>query len=169
MRQDESQTVFRDLLNHIRNGTLNKKRDWPILASRDLKNLPEEERKCFENDAIKICATNKSCKAFNVNKLKEMNVPVAAIKSDNRPDSGKDLTANKAGGMPKDTLLAKGCKVMLHSNLWTEAGLTNGSQGIVKAILFEPGQGPPSNPSAVLVHFPSYKGQFQFSLLSGLS
>ena len=158
MRQDESQKDLLELLQAIRNGTLDRKKHWPLLASRNYANLPEEEKKLFQKDCLKICATNKACKAYNVQKLKEMKVPVAVIDSVNEPASGKGLSTNKAGGLPNDTLLAEGGKVMLHSNLWTEGGLTNGSKGIISRILYKNNRKPPQVPDAVLCHFPDYKG-----------
>ncbi len=46
---------------------------------------------------------------------------------------------------------------MLMLNLWTEAGLINGSMGIVQDILFEE-QGPPALPTAVFFKFEKYNG-----------
>ena len=46
----------------------------------------------------------------------------------------------------------KGARVMLTANIWTEAGLVNGSMGTIQDIIFE-GQGPPSLPAAVLIKF----------------
>jgi len=62
-----------------------------------------------------------------------------------------------AKGLEAQLLLAKGSRVMLSANIWTEAGLVNGSMGIVQDILFEE-HGPPSLPVAVLVEFEAYKG-----------
>lgn len=159
MRQDENQTELRDLLQGIRTGTLKKENHWPLLEKRDYNNLSDEDKKLFEKDAMKICATNKACKAYNVLKLKERKVPVAVVEAVNVPKSGKDVEASKAGGMPKDTLLAEGGKVLLHSNLWTEAGLTNGGRGKIWKIIYKPNRAPPEIPDVVLCRFPQYKGK----------
>ena len=37
-------------------------------------------------------------------------------------------------------------------------GLNNGAVGTVVAMLYPPGEGPPSAPDAVVVDFPSYRG-----------
>ena len=42
---------------------------------------------------------------------------------------------------------------MLTSNLWQQAGLCNGAQGIVSDILYAQGQKPPSLPIGILVNF----------------
>ena len=39
-------------------------------------------------------------------------------------------------------------------NLWTARGLTNGAEGEVYAIIYEPGSGPPSLPCCIIATFP---------------
>ncbi|CAG8832125.1 2619_t:CDS:2, partial [Cetraspora pellucida] len=48
-------------------------------------------------------------------------------------------------------------RVMLTANIWTEAGLVNGSLGTIHDILFEE-PGPPCVPTAVFISFDDYKG-----------
>ena len=47
---------------------------------------------------------------------------------------------------------------MLTSNLWTKAGLYNGSFGVVEEFWYAENVGPPNLPIAVLFHFPGYTG-----------
>ena len=54
-------------------------------------------------------------------------------------------------------LLAKGARVMLTANIWTQAGLVNGSMGTIQDILFKE-QGPSSLPVVVFISFEKYKG-----------
>ena len=142
---------------------MSKEKHWPLLKSRNFANLPDEEKQQFLNDCLKICATNKACKAYNIKKLKEMKVSVAAVDSVNEPSSGKGLSTSKAGGLPNDTLLAEGGKVMLHSNLWTESGLTNGAKGVISKIIYKPGRQPPQVLSNLYVWFQK-KAVFQVKL-----
>ena len=61
-----------------------------------------------------------------------------------------------AKGLEAELLLAKGSRVILLSNLWTEAGLVNGAMGTIQDILFEK-KGPSSLPVAVFVNFDAYE------------
>jgi len=61
-------------------------------------------------------------------------------------------------GLSAQLLLAKGARVMLRTNLWTEVGLVNSSVRSVQEIVFEENQSPPSLPVAVLIEFDNYSG-----------
>ena len=151
--------LFRSLLQNVRDGTVDYERDWKLIASRDLALLPEEEQNEFNETAIKICAANKDLKPFNLRKLKALETPIAYIESVNDPPGiGKSLSANRAGGLPQNTVLAEGSRVMLICNLFTEAGLYNGARGTVVRILYRPDTRPPELPACVLVRFDNYKG-----------
>ena len=83
---------------------------------------------------------------------------IAFIKSLNSNTLASVATSNKAGNLPSNMILAKGCKVLLTQNLWQEAGLTNGARGTVKHIIYEEGQKPPKLPVCVIVEFDQYRG-----------
>ena len=152
-------TLFRSLLQNVRDGTVDYERDWKLIASRDLSLLPEEEKNEFNETAIKICAANKDLKPFNLRKLKALETPIAYIEAVNDPPGiGKSLSANRAGGLPQNTVLAEGSRVMLICNLFTESGLYNGARGTVVRILYRPDSHPPDLPTCVLVRFDHYKG-----------
>lgn len=90
--------------------------------------------------------------------LRNLNCPVAkicAVHTGGR--EAKRASSDVAKGLEAQLLLAKGCRIMLTANLWTEAGLVNGSMGTVKDILFE-NQGPPALPAAVFIKFDKYNG-----------
>ena len=65
-----------------------------------------------------------------------------------------------AMGLQPSVLLKMGAKVMLRSNMWVAAGLTNGSLGTVHGFLFNPEEthGRKALPAAVCVNFPGYRG-----------
>ena len=56
--------------------------------------------------------------------------------------------------MEKRTLIV----VSVTTNLWKSAGLTNGTNGVVKFIIYEGNLKPPSLPSLVIVQVPQYIG-----------
>ena len=88
-----------------------------------------------------------------------MNCPVTRINAVHTGGSeARKADSDTAKGLEAHLLLAKGAKVMLRINLWTEVGLVNGSVGTIQGIMFEEGQGPPSLPIAVLVEFEGYNG-----------
>ena len=63
------------------------------------------------------------------------------------------------GGLEAVVYLAKGAKVMLAMNLWTDVGLCNGALGSVIDFLYSKTQRPPCLPVCVLVQFDGeYKG-----------
>ena len=94
----------------------------------------------------------------NKQKIRELNKPIALIKSDSSPASAKLPSADNLSGLPMNIILCEGAKVRLISNEWTEAGLTNGSDGTVLGILYQDNHGPPELPAAILCSFPSYTG-----------
>jgi len=55
-------------------------------------------------------------------------------------------------------LISTGARVMLTSNLWTDAELVNGALGVVETIVYNPGGLPPEPPTYVLVRFDNYVG-----------
>ena len=88
-----------------------------------------------------------------------MNCPVAminAVHTDETEASKAD--SDTAKGLEAQLLLARGVRIMLRANLWTEVGLVNGSMGTVCGIMFEENLRPPCLPIAVLVEFDNYAG-----------
>ena len=84
--------------------------------------------------------------------------PIAEIKSQNSSKAASKLSSEEFGGLENRIYLAKGARVMLTRNLWSDAGLCNGSLSVVKDIVFQYDQSPPSLPIAVIVKFDKYTG-----------
>jgi len=57
-----------------------------------------------------------------------------------------------------ELLIVVGARVMLTSNLWTNAGLVNGALGVIQQIVYNPGSSPLEPPTYVLVRFDNYLG-----------
>ena len=150
------QRVFRDILLRMRDGECTLE-DWKILGTRFEYKLSIDERKEFSN-AVHLLTKWEDVDRINIEKLKELNRPIAkilAVHTGGR--EAKKASSDVAKGLDSQLLLAKGARVMLTANIWTEAGLVNGSMGTIQDIIFE-GQGPPSLPIAVLINFDNYEG-----------
>ena len=63
-----------------------------------------------------------------------------------------------AGGLENSAIISKEAQVYITTNIWKEAGITNGTMCTVKEIVYTDGKVPPQLPVAVLVHIPDYKG-----------
>ena len=62
-------------------------------------------------------------------------------------------------GLENSLFLARGAKIMLTQNVWTEKGLTNGCTGVLKHIIFKNKIGPPNLPEALIIEMdPGYTG-----------
>ena len=149
--ESEEQRSFRDLLLRLREGG-NTLDDWKILTNRFEENLNRLELDRFL-EAIFIPTRWEDVDKVNIEMLRKLNRPVAKIKAVHTGGrDAKRASSDVAKGLKAELLLAKGCRVMLTANLWTEVGLVNGSMEIIQDILFED-QGPLALSKAVLIKF----------------
>jgi ATP-dependent DNA helicase PIF1 len=154
--ESEEQKGFRDILLRLREGD-SKLDDWKTLIKRFEENLNPIERDRFQ-DAVFIQTKWTEVDKINIEMLRSLNRPIAKINAVHTGGrEAKRASSDVAKGLEPQLLLAKGCRVMLTANLWTKAGLVNGSMGTIQDILFEE-QGPPALPTAVLVIFEKYNG-----------
>ena len=58
--------------------------------------------------------------------------------------------------------------MILTTNIWKEAGLTNGTMCTVRQIIYSSGKTPPQIPDIVFVHVPEYKGPSYFTSESNI-
>ena len=169
-QQGDDQKEFRGLLTSIAKGTFGKV-EWEKLKQRDLDgpNFTPNEREQFKMSAIMVCAYNKDLNEHNITRIKAIGKPIAVVKAHHicTQAANTSLSSNQDGGLPKNLILCKGMEVMLVStNLWSEAGLTNGARGTVRFFLYKSGEKPPAIPQAVVVHFPQYRGGLLFWRMS---
>ena len=149
------QQRFREILLRLREGE-NSLDDWKQLTTRFEENLNRIERERF-SDAVFILTKWIDVDKINVTMLRDLSRPVTKIITVHTGgQEAKRANSDIAKGLEGQLLLAKGSRVMLTANIWTEAGLVNGSMGIVHDIIFE--QAPPSLPAAVFIEFDAYKG-----------
>ncbi|XP_015795559.1 ATP-dependent DNA helicase PIF1-like [Tetranychus urticae] len=79
------------------------------------------------------------------------------IPSENSSNAARRQGSDKAQSLEPIPKLARGCRVMLRYNLWTEAGIVNGALGTLTSILYESGQRPPTIPVALFIQFDNYR------------
>ncbi|CAG8821888.1 19167_t:CDS:1, partial [Cetraspora pellucida] len=118
----EEQRAFRDVLLRIRDGESTVD-DWRILNTRFEEKLTRAERDQF-SDTTFILPRWSDVNAVNIDKLRSLNVPVAKINAKHTGGvEAKRADSDTAHGLEAQLLLARGARVMLTANIWTEAGL----------------------------------------------
>jgi len=131
--------------------------DWKILTKRFEENLNPIEHNRFL-DATFILTKSKDVSRVNIEMLRKLKCLVAKICAVHTGGKEAEKADSDVGmGLEAVLLLAKGCRIMLMANLWTEVGLVNGSMGIVKDILFE-NEGPPALSTVIFIKFDEYNG-----------
>ena len=154
---DERQTRFRRVLSNLRNGCVTPL-DHAFLHQRLESNLTANEVAEFHH-APRLVSKHDSEIQINEDLLLKLNKPICTITAAHKPADAENGSPQDAMGLEKNISIAIGAKVMLRSNLYVSAGLTNGSIGTVHGILYNPQlPGPNSLPTAVCVNFPEYQG-----------
>ena len=155
-QEGEENREFREQLGRLAEGkfTVN---DWEKWKGRNLDSLPPEERDEFISKAILACARKKHMTAHNVGRVRALDKPIALIVAESS-SGGRGEYHDDDAGLPHKIILCEGARFLLTDNLWTEAGLTNGSVGHVYKIIYGPGEGPPKLPRAILATFEGYIG-----------
>ncbi|XP_066914898.1 ATP-dependent DNA helicase PIF1-like [Clytia hemisphaerica] len=149
--EDESQKKFRKALRNLRNGKSTLE-DWNFFLTRQ----PEKNLVDY-NKCIRLSFANEIVREHNGKMLDSLQSPIAVIKAKNTPPSASKASSEEFG-LVNEVFLAKGAKVMLTRNLWSDVGLCNGSLGIVKDIIFQRNHLPPALPITIIVKFDKYTG-----------
>ena len=150
-RQKSDTTGFRDSLWRLRCGNMTQA-DYDLFASRGEHRVGSAG---FE-DAVYLVATHALEEEFNAQKLRETQKPVFRISATHTGGkAARDADDQAAGGLAQTLFLAEGAQVMLRTNLWTTAGLTNGSMGEFVELIAPQQE---KMPFAAIVRFPSYTG-----------
>ena len=153
---DENKS-FREELERLANGDFNLN-DYKSWTKRSLSNLNSEEKRHFEDNAVKLCSLKNNTVSFNIQQMRKLETPIFRVKSINSKGAST-ATSTVAKNLLQELLICRGCKIVLTINLWTAAKLVNGSPGVVKHVIFKSGETPPNHqPAFLLVQFEGYTG-----------
>ncbi|RMZ95107.1 ATP-dependent DNA helicase PIF1, partial [Brachionus plicatilis] len=151
--KDTRQEKFIDLLPRTRNGE-NTIEDWELLLENSVNPFNIERF----NSATRLFLENEKVDQYNNKKLTELNMPIFCSKAINVPESVKKNDSDQLNGLVNLLYLAIGCNVTLTSNIWTNRGLLNSANGVIKEIIVKEDYRIGDLPLAVIVEFVHYIG-----------
>lgn len=156
--ENNEQVRFCTLLEHASHGGGLSREDWEFLLTRDESQLSPQEREHFR-ESLCLYTTKEEVQRINLKRLLDLNCSCACIhaKHDGGP-SAKWISADDAGGLEAEVVLAIGAKIMLSRNLWQTQGLVNGTLGMVEDVIWPPGASRSELPLAVLISCETYMG-----------
>ncbi|KAE8739274.1 hypothetical protein FOCC_FOCC015234 [Frankliniella occidentalis] len=128
--------------------------DVKALSKRCVNVIGATESNQFKN-SLYITSINESCNKINKIKLLELRKPLACLKAINNSNTAFLSSDDLADGLHNDLVISKGAKIMLRKNINISTGLVNGAIGIIRHILYDHGQRPPTLPICILIEFES--------------
>ena len=129
--------------------------DWELLLTRQ----PNKAQNVSEfDDATRLYFSNEEVANYNFEKLSALHQPIARVNARHSSDLAKKASSDEMSGLEPCIFLAKGARVMLAVNLWTDVGLCNGATGTLIDFIYANNTEPPHLPEAVIVKFDKYRG-----------
>jgi ATP-dependent DNA helicase PIF1 len=157
-QQGQEQAAFRLALSHIRIGECTMA-DWLLLSTRTKAQLNRAEIQSFDN-SVRLYAKKDSVFDYNHTHLRQLEQPVIAIMAKHQGKDAEKADTQTAGNLQIVFFTSINARVMLTTNVWSEAGLCNGSFGYIRDICWSSDCLDPRQemPHAILVAFDDYTG-----------
>ncbi|CAN0479104.1 unnamed protein product [Ascophyllum nodosum] len=90
--------------------------------------------------------------------LPQLGTSVLKVEASHSSPPARKASAELAQGLHRDVFLARGTRVMLTRNLWSEVGLVNGIRGDVVDIVWAHGEKAPALPEFLVLRLEGYTG-----------
>ena len=110
----ETELKFATLLAYLRTGEINED-DWRFMQTRVLSQLPPDEARLFQREALALFPTNDQVRERNLRTLKSLHKPVARISAKYigiKEREGSTLNEDYCGGMQHVLFLCVGARVL---------------------------------------------------------
>lgn len=133
--------------------------EYELLSTRIYTTITDAKR--FTN-SIYLMHSYKEVHRYNLERLSDLATSderICRIMAYQNSPQAKGISADQMLGLKLELLLARGSRVMLTSNEWTQNGLTNGATGTLRHLIFEENGGLPDLPIVAVVEINEfYKG-----------
>ena len=133
-QQGDEEKEFRDVLERLSGGTMTYE-DWQWLQRQNFYEMSKSQQLEFENTGVELCAIPRDCKKQNIKRIHALGTAPCPIQAVNMPIAAKQAEPTTAGGLHNSTLIAREAQVYITTNIWKEAGVTNGTMCTVKEIV----------------------------------
>ena len=153
----QNDPVYLDLLKNVGQGEITVE-DWHLLNSRDPDLNPKILQHEKYDDIVRLYGTNNEVEKYNLDTCVKLGNPIAKVIGAHSDNVALSADARDFWGLKNVLYLSVGSKVMLRINLLTKFGLVNGSQGIIRDIIYDENATENDMPKVIIVEFPDYTG-----------